>query len=53
MRVIGQLFTILDVPAGPPRAAEGDAETPAAGRARTARILRLCRWRCAFPGDGR
>lgn len=31
MRVIGQLFTILDVPAGPPRAAEGDAETPGGG----------------------
>ncbi len=31
MRVIGQLFTILDVPAGPPRAAEGDAENPGGG----------------------
>ncbi|OAX60120.1 hypothetical protein A5N15_06395 [Rothia kristinae] len=31
MRVIGQLFTILDVPAGPPRAAEGDAEAPGGG----------------------
>lgn len=31
MRVIGQLFTILDVPAGPPRAAEGDADASGGG----------------------
>ena len=31
MRVIGQLFTILDVPAGPPRAAEGDADASGSG----------------------